>query len=190
MNATGVPHRVTSVTEGQHAPGSYHYRTGTNGIGLAVDFAGPVPSRDSPELLAIFRAFQPVEHLLHELIYGGADYAIKAGARVKPYAVSDHMNHVHVSVDRSVFIPVPQPKVPPMFDPPLPGFCAWLSHPTRGGWGLAPDGGVFALDAPFYGSAAGQSYFVGRRAARLEARADGGYDIVAISGERYGYPAH
>lgn len=102
VKATGVPHRVTSVMGGQHSANSRHYR------GLAVDLAGPVPSRNSPELLAIFKAFEPVEHMLYELIYSGARYSIKAGKRVPRYAVSGHWDHVHVSVDPNVIVPLPE----------------------------------------------------------------------------------
>lgn len=80
-------------------------------------------------------------------------------------------------------------EIRPMFDPPLP-VCATLKAPNGGVWGLGPDGGVYGFEgAPFYGSAAGQPYFSGRRAALLEAHPSGGYVIIATSGERYAYPA-
>jgi hypothetical protein len=83
----------------------------------------------------------------------------------------------------------PPTEVRPMYDPPL-SVCATLKAPNGGLWGLGPDGGVYAFEgAPFYGSAAGQAYFSGRHAARLEAHPSGGYTIVATTGERYNYPA-
>jgi len=103
--ASGVPHRVTSTVRSKLP--SRHAQQGTDGQGLAVDFAGPRPSRNSPELLAIFNAFVPVEHQLYELIYSGAGYSIKNGKRVARYAIADHWDHVHVAVNRGVFIQYP-----------------------------------------------------------------------------------
>lgn len=81
--------------------------------------------------------------------------------------------------------------VAPMFSPPLPGFCAWLNAPGGGGWGLTPDGAIYGLGgARYYGAANGKAYFAGRTAATLEARADGGYDILDTAGERYQYPSN
>lgn len=102
---SGVPHRVTDVySPGVHSAGSYHYRAGTGGYGLAVDLAGPSPSRNSPQLLAIFAAFQIVESRLAELIYSGAPYSIKDGKRVRKYAISTHWDHVHVAVPRGTVL--------------------------------------------------------------------------------------
>lgn len=96
---SGLPFKVTDVdTPGVHSPTSYHYR------GLAVDFAGPQPSFNSPELLAIFNAFKPVEHLLAELIFSGGGYSIKDGRRVNRYAIDTHWNHVHVAVPKGTIL--------------------------------------------------------------------------------------
>jgi surface antigen len=78
-------------------------------------------------------------------------------------------------------------KVTPEFDPPLP-VVAFLANPNGpGGWGVGPDGGLFAFGgAPFTGSASGKDYFKGRVAARLKASPDGRPMIVAVSGEAYG----
>lgn len=78
--------------------------------------------------------------------------------------------------------------VEPQFNPPLPRMVAWKNNPAGpGGWGLGADGGIFALGgAPFTGSAAGKSYFVGRVGADLELSPDGRPVVVATSGEKYG----
>lgn len=105
MANSGIPHRVTSTVRSK-AP-SRHAQQGTDGRGLATDFAGPKPSRNSPELLAIFKAFEPVEDQLYELIYSGADYSIKRGKRVPRYAIGGHWDHVHVATNKGVLIQWP-----------------------------------------------------------------------------------
>ena len=107
MQAAGVPCRVTSVV--RSALPSRHAQVGTGGNGLAVDFAGPAPGLDTDEMAAIFKAFEPVESQLHELIYAGpqVQHNIKRGKRVAKYAVADHHNHVHVSVDKGTLIKWP-----------------------------------------------------------------------------------
>lgn len=103
--ASGVPHRVTSTVRSKLP--SRHAQQGTDGQGLATDYAGPKPGRNTPELLAVFKAFEPVEHLLYELIYSGASYSIKRGKRVARFAIADHWDHVHGAVDRGTFIQFP-----------------------------------------------------------------------------------
>lgn len=116
IGASGVPHRVTTTTNHSQLTNagykSRHVMVGTDGMGLAIDVAGPTAGRDTSALRAIFDAFLRVEHELHELIYAGAPFNIKNGRRVAPYAVRDHHDHVHVSVDRGVFVawPAPQPE--------------------------------------------------------------------------------
>ena len=104
LKASGVPHRVTSTVRSKLP--SKHAQKGTNGQGLALDGAGPKPARNTPEMLAIFKAFEPVEHLLYELIYSGAPYSIKRGKRVARYAIDDHWDHVHIAVEKGVFLPI------------------------------------------------------------------------------------
>lgn len=123
---TGVPFKVTSTTGGVHAPGSYHYQEGTDGDGLAVDVAGPLPSQNSPELLAIFGHLAAVKGQLAELIYSGAPFSVKNGLVVPRYAIPQHWNHVHVAVPRGTFLK--GPAVPD--DPNLPNITGPVSfHP-------------------------------------------------------------
>lgn len=185
MEHSGVPYKVTGMTEPGHAPHSYHYAPGTGGQGLAVDFAGVTAGRDSAQLDAIYQALVPLAPQCAELISGTRQW--RNGVEVAPYDRADNIHtHVHVAVHLGWRPPVPE--VHPMFDPPLPGFIAWLNAPAGGGWGMAADGAIYALGgAPYYGGPNGQPYFVGRTANRLVARTDGGYDIFATSGERYQY---
>jgi surface antigen len=73
------------------------------------------------------------------------------------------------------------------WDPPLP-VVDFLPNPAgSGGWGLSPDGGIFAFgNAAFSGSAAGKDYFRGRVAARLQLSPDGKPVIVDALGSTYG----
>lgn len=161
--SSGVPMKVTSTLRPgavtQAGNRSFH------ALGLAVDFAGPRPSIDSDELTAIFDAFLPVEKHLAELIYAGPQVAfnIKGGRRVGKYAQSIHHNHVHVAVQRGVYLD----RLVPTFIPdavieqapddrrdedmadPTGAMCA----PNGGVWVVTRDGGVRAYrNAPFHGS--------------------------------------
>lgn len=129
ISRQGVPFRVTDVsTPGVHTPTSYHYRQGTDGVGLAIDLAEPTPTQNTPGLLRIFAAFGAVESSLAELIYAGAPYNIKDGRRVPRYAVSAHWNHVHVAVPRGTFLPQGEFIVPD--DPNLPNITGPVQfHP-------------------------------------------------------------
>lgn len=115
--ATGADIVVTSTTD--HPPytssgnPSRHVAPGTEGKGLALDARTRTRGTYRDAHRAVFDAFARVEGQLHELIYAYAPYNIKAGRRVPPYAVSDHRDHVHVSVDRGVFVLYPAPVVPP-----------------------------------------------------------------------------
>lgn len=181
--------RVTSTTGDQHSPTSFHYAAGTDGTGLAIDLAElSGPSALTPGLKRIATECFRLVPDAAELIYAEGP-CLRNG---KPYqygalTLRAHRNHVHLAVSRGFRFVTPE--VRPMFDPALP-VCAVLAAPGGGFWGLGPDGGVFAfLGAPFYGSAAGQPYFAGRKAARLESHPTGGYTIVATSGETYHFPA-
>jgi hypothetical protein len=101
---------------------------------------------------AIFRAFKPVESQLYELIYAGpqVSYNIKRGKQVAKYAVADHHDHVHVSVDRGVFIQWPgmQPQVP-LEEEDMFIFGVASPDPTEGGvWLLAGDGRAHHVPRP------------------------------------------
>lgn len=150
----GVAHRVTGRTEKGHAPKGYHYMQGTQGQGLALDFAGPRPSILSPSLRAIFDAFAVVETQLAELIYSGAPYRIYHGRRVAQASklsrlYISHTNHLHVAVKRGTFLRWPTPRTieeaTRMINKPA---VAFHEHPTEHGyWIFAADGGVFAYGA-------------------------------------------
>lgn len=87
----GVAFRITDIdTPGVHTPSSYHYAPGTNGNGLAVDFAGLVPSTNSPALRRIVDAFIPVKGQLVEFLH--------------PWNRADHDDHVHVAVPKGTFL--------------------------------------------------------------------------------------
>jgi hypothetical protein len=128
LSRMGVPFRVTDVnTVGVHTTGSYHYKSGTDGLGLAIDIAELTPSSGTPGLLKLFSLFGPVESRLAELIYSGAPYNIKNGVRVPRYAVATHWNHVHVAVPKGTFL---DPGVIMPDDPNLPNITGPVSfHP-------------------------------------------------------------
>jgi hypothetical protein len=103
-------------------------------------------------------------------------------------------------------VPVPPPPVHPVGPPPkgthvynppivMQPWVSSLDWPGGGVIGLAADGSVYAFGgAPFLGSAAGQAYFKGRKAAQIVYRATGvkpgrtnGYVIIDTANERYNY---
>lgn len=109
----------------------------------------------------------------------------------KPDPVALDMDAFRAGVSR-LLASVPKEVVMPEYDPPhvLQPIVASERDPMTGGlWLLAASGSIYAYEgARYFGGADGKNYFVGRRAARLEANDQGGYDIIAASGERYGYP--
>lgn len=105
VEGTGVPHRVTPggtvrPAGTRTAAGNISCHAEDNDRCDGLDLAGPRPGRDTPELAAIFWAFEPVFDQLHELIYAGpqVSFNIKDGRRVAKYAQSGHHDHVHVAV--------------------------------------------------------------------------------------------
>lgn len=93
---------VVSCTTDHPAGPTRHLQAGTGGEGLAIDCR--MRRRGNDIHRAVFDVFVPVERQLYELIYAGAPYNIKAGRRVAPYAVASHHDHVHVAVNRGVFV--------------------------------------------------------------------------------------
>jgi hypothetical protein len=101
MNATGVPFRaVSTVRPGATTRGSGGARASLHASGRAVDFAGLRPSRDSPELLRIYRAFEPVRGILQELIYSGPG----GGFVRNPITAADHHDHVHAGLANGAYV--------------------------------------------------------------------------------------
>lgn len=207
LQQTGVPYRVTSTWR----PGAITAagNPSRHGRKLAVDFAGPLPGRDSDDLAAIFHAFGPVEHKLNELIYAGPQvtWNIKAGRRVGKYAQSIHHDHVHVAVDPGLILAEQRPVVvvDQVINPapadhdgredmadPVDAICA----PAGGVWVLTRDGGVRAYGgAPFpqpIGSYPGlpPDQRQGERTfVEIRPNDRGYYDLVSSAGEVYSFPA-
>jgi len=198
LKASGVTFRITDTLRPGAEP-SYH------AYGLACDVTYLRPTWDSEELARIFRAFEPVEGRLAELIYAGpqVSYNIKHGKRVPQYSRDLHHNHVHVAVRRGVLLH-PQDRAPAPesneraseeeanqdMAEPMDAMCS----PEGGVWVVTKDGGVRAYDgAPYYGSywnlppegRQGQRTFV-----EILPRDDGakGYMIRSNGGELYRFP--
>lgn len=202
--STGVAMKVTSTLR----PGAITIsgNRSFHGLGLAVDFAGPIPTRDSSVLADIFHAFLPVEKHLAELIYAGPQvtFNIKHGRRVGKYAQSIHHDHVHVAVQRGVllnrqiatFTPdtvveqAPEDHEGEDMAEPMDALCA----PGGGVWVLTKDGGVRAYrGAPFHGSYPGlpPEWRQGDRTfVEITERDDGqpGYMLISSGQERYRFP--
>jgi hypothetical protein len=94
LQLTGVPHRVTStlrpgaIVRGTNIPSKHS-------VGRAVDFSGPSGGRDTPELLAIYRAFAPVAPPVHRIYSGPGGGGF---GRVGGITWQDHHDHVHVDL--------------------------------------------------------------------------------------------
>lgn len=146
---TGLAHRITSTTGGGHAAGSYHYS------GQAIDAADIIPSVTSPELVALQHSWLPVVDQLAELIGPDPSACIKNG-RFYDYdadTMNAHQNHVHTA--STVNVTHPDPASDTQRRAALIT-TALMTHPTWHGYlEVQEDGGVFAFDAPFYGSVPG-----------------------------------
>lgn len=91
MESTGVDARVTSTLRLSNSR-SFHSK------GLAVDFAGPVPGERTPELLAIYRALEPLGPECLELIYDTHGWKHGVPYRYSAKVQRAHRNHVHVAM--------------------------------------------------------------------------------------------
>lgn len=176
VEAARLSYRVTDVSGPGHAPGSYHYATGTDGDGLAVDFAGLDPGVTvvtAAQMLAIYVAFFAIGDQLAELIYSGSGVTkgIKGGKVVDgrsfygPLVWPDHRDHVHVAVERGTILTPPvrpweerrmadDPNLPNL--PDILGFYPVVNTTTgecTGYYILAQDGELHAYGpgAKFYG---------------------------------------
>lgn len=134
---------------------SRHVYPGTDGSGLAVDCR--LRRRGNDIHRAVFDIFVPIEQSLRELIYAGAPYNIRAGKRVKPYAVADHRDHVHLAVGVGTFIRWPGVKRPEPalwrwedYVPKPLEFTSAAVCPTGGYWKQTAEGGIYAVDGAPY----------------------------------------
>lgn len=170
----GVPFRVTATGGtyvspanpcSPHSPGSYHCRTGTGGVGLAVDLAEPTASHDTPGLLRIWAQFGVAESSLAEGIYYDAPYAIHNGKRVNGFAIygrtvmEQHRNHVHIAVNKgTMLMPLP-PNGSAQGGGLMPDYemqgsvVAFVPTPSGNGYYVVTDAGeIFGFgDAKYFG---------------------------------------
>lgn len=173
VEATGLPYRVTDVNGPGHAKGSYHYAKGTDGTGLAVDFAGVTPGVNTvtaAQMFELWRMFRLIAPQLAELIYSGSGVtqAVKDGRMVDgasfygPATWPDHRDHVHVAVPRRTFLaPLSHPlstlEATVADNPDIPNAAApvvaFQATPTgEGYWLVTADGAVYAFgDARYLG---------------------------------------
>lgn len=174
IESTGLPYRVTDVNGPGHAKGSYHYRAGTGGDGLAVDFAGTasgITAKTEAQMFDIWRAFWLVQTHLAELIHSGAGItkAVKNGQPVDgrsfygPLVWPDHRDHVHVAVLKGTFLlpmshPIGTLEGGHMADDPnIPNaqapIAAAFPSPTGKGYTIVTaDGAVYCFgDAEYHG---------------------------------------
>lgn len=95
MEASGIPHRVTSTYRSTST--TYH------GTYNAVDFAGPAPGEDTPELARIAAFWATYGPGTLEIIYSGntgAQYwknGVRVSSDVYAGVLDAHHNHVHIA---------------------------------------------------------------------------------------------
>lgn len=154
-NTCGTFMRVTSTNGGTpgitHALHSWHYAPGTNGVGLAVDFAGPVPSHDDESLRRVYEALTPLIPYTHELFYsgpGGGFWVEGVRRPVSALVAAEHHDHVHIAV-KIGFAWSPVLKETLMNN----DLVTFIPTPSgQGYWILAADGAVYAFgDAQYHG---------------------------------------
>lgn len=153
-----VPYRVTSTNTGGHAATSFHYALGTSGVGLAVDFAGIVPSKNDDRLLAVYHMFTPLIPICTELFYGGPGGAMwKNGHRIYDESLrQEHEDHVHIAVRLGFTFNNPGGTVPvdqfPNYATKAAPVALVLTPSGQGYMILCADGSVFSFgDAPYKG---------------------------------------
>lgn len=151
---SGVRHVVTCTTQhSQHTVSgnvSRHVQPGTAGTGLALDAAPPSGGRDNSGLLDINMVLAREATHLYELIYAGPNNQCFKASRpytYPPSVLQGHHDHVHVSVDRGVFLQwhgIPtKHEASHMLNKPA---CRVLPTPTEQGYYIvAEDGGVFSF---------------------------------------------
>jgi hypothetical protein len=183
---------VTSVTTGTHALTSYHYRDGTDGRGLAVDFDfyGSEAERKTKRL-ALATNLLSLAPRLAELFYTPLGESVKYGA-IQGFTVTGHNDHVHVAVEKGTFLAATSAK--PTGEDDMDKTDA-VEAPDGGVWVLGKDGGVFAYGgAPFHGSypglppaaRQGDRYFLKIKA--NGPRSADGYTLIASDGSKYKFP--
>lgn len=137
LSGYGIPFSVTDVnTPGIHTATGYHYKEGTEGDGLAVDFAGTVsywvnPGLATPQLAAITEVFRLVRPQLAEFLH--------------PFNRADHRDHVHTAVQRGVFLPVKENSPIMPDDPNLPNITGPVEfHPIADSNGICQGYYIFS----------------------------------------------
>lgn len=168
LRTFGLPFRITSITGGSHATGSYHYAQGTGGQGLAVDIAGPLPYMVDPAgskaaMLAICAKLRPYERNFAELICSHLSYSIRNGNRVGRMSVGSHYDHIHLAVSRGTLLARPtdvEATVVPD-NPDLPNIEGPLTfHPCIATDGMCKGYYIFSVStAELHAFGAGAPYY-------------------------------
>lgn len=184
------------------------------GKGLAVDFGDDTGDTATTTKLEIFKCFAAANDELirqgkpglAELIYSHATFFIDNGKRfsigqLNAADIKRHKNHIHVASTKGSFVPVPTITVA---TPPAPiaskedddmpkntDVMACVKNPNGPGyWCVSWDGGVSnKKGAPFYGSyghIGHEHKTIVRNFPAIVATNDG-YEIIATTGEGYGF---
>lgn len=173
---------------GAHTAGQNSYTFGVVWIGN-YDVLTPTPEQIRATRWLIWY-LQGQGHLKLGTFPTGGHKDVKGAATacpgVKAYRVLDELRQPWVEPQ---IVPPVKMEVPPMFNPPheVGRVVAALGAPDEGVWLLNEDGMVFAYGgAPYKGGPYGHEYWGDRKAATLIAM-QGGYIVVASSGEQYHY---
>ncbi|MGH7483980.1 MAG: hypothetical protein ACREMY_00065, partial [bacterium] len=171
-----APYYLTGNTGNQGTSGGY----GGRGIGTTQGPPLPVPSGPP----------------------GGSGVDITSGSVLPsiPPILPNVNTTPQPAISQPAPTPAPTPAPAPQQDNNLPAdllakitangekIVSSVASPNGGVWYLGNKGGVFAINAPFYGSPAGQ-YYWGSRTGLQIVPSGNGYTVVASSGERYNYGA-